>query len=589
MEDGLGPGLSDQEETHKDEERVKLLAPLARDVVMVLAKTIKATRMYLPNNPVYMKFHEELSEKFDAYFRHEDYLSFIVKRFELTFLDQEVYNNPDKEDNLALMFFKDGIREFCFHKGITPEETHGFIDILKFDVKGRELDDDLVTLLWEKDFRNITYTVTEEATEDEAAVQDAILAFDDTPEAAKALEEMRARAASGMRRDQAADEERRGPSPDAGEDAFGPYAGFLEDAGPVQDFESIRGTCEAPDDLTLLTELTDIFYEILLTEKDREHFEAVVESLERALEIYVKRGDLALATILVMKVQDLARDPRLSGWSSLVDRVVGRACSAPLVKVVGEHIDQGGMEAMEAAGSYLMQLDARAVPAIVGLLETLGNRKSRKAVCDIISDVCGGDGSHLLPFIGHGQWYVVRNVVMVLGKVADPSTVDAVGGALSHLEPKVRREALQALAVIKGATAASYLEKGLSDPAKQNRMTAGRLLAELSPERAFEALTALTAAKEFDDRDLDEKKETYGLIGRTGGERALAFLSERFRKKGFFQGQKREEARVCAAWGLAATGTDEAAKLLKAETGSKSGPLRAACIQGLRGMGRQGA
>src|SRR5512143_4060994 len=174
MDERNEPALS-QDELKEKEERIKALTPLAKEVVMVLVKTIKATKMYLPNNPIYQKFHEELKEKFDVFFKDEEYLSILVKRFELTFLDQIVYQNPDKEDNIALMFFKDGIREFCFHKGITPHEIDGFIGILKFDARDRELDDDLVTLLWEKDVDHITYTVADEATDEEAEEEEALL------------------------------------------------------------------------------------------------------------------------------------------------------------------------------------------------------------------------------------------------------------------------------------------------------------------------------------------------------------------------------------------------------------------------------
>ncbi|MGA2193530.1 MAG: hypothetical protein ABSG42_09185, partial [Nitrospirota bacterium] len=115
MEEALGAALFGQDDREKDE-RIKKLAPHAREVALVLVKTIKATKMYLPNNPIYQHFRDELSARFESYFKDEDLLSFMVKRFELTFLDQQVYHSPDKEENIALMFFKDGIREFCFHK-----------------------------------------------------------------------------------------------------------------------------------------------------------------------------------------------------------------------------------------------------------------------------------------------------------------------------------------------------------------------------------------------------------------------------------------------------------------------------------------
>src|SRR5512143_1578156 len=127
MEEWTGPALS-EEEAREQDERIKRFVPLARDVVLVLVKTVRATRMYLPNNPVYVKFREELGEKFEDFFKDEELISFKVDRFDLVFLGQKVYENPSTEDNMALMFFKDGVREFCFHRGITAEEIAGFID-----------------------------------------------------------------------------------------------------------------------------------------------------------------------------------------------------------------------------------------------------------------------------------------------------------------------------------------------------------------------------------------------------------------------------------------------------------------------------
>ncbi len=575
MDEDLEPTLS-QEETKEKEERIKRLTPLAKDVVLVLVKTIKATKMYLPNNPIYQKFREEMKEKFDIYFKDEEYLSFLVHRFEFTFLDQQVYQNPDKEDNIALMFFKDGIREFCFHKDISPDEINGFIEILKFDARDRELDDDLVTLLWEKDFEHITYTVTDEATEEEAAEEDALFSFEEEPEAIRQLEELRARAA------------REGESSpgDLGGISVGVTAGealgVLNGSHDEENYEARRGTYPVPDERGLLTELTDIFYEILITENDMERFEMVADSLSRALEIFVQRGDLALATIVVMKVQDLAKDPRIGDLRPKLEKIVDKASSDALIKMVGDYISQGGQEAMEAAGSYLTQLDIRALGPMVGLLESLESRKARKAVCDIISAQCGTDGSALLPYLKHRYWYVTRNVVMVLGKVADQDTVPAIGELAKHEDARVRKEALNALAAIKGKVAEDIIAGMLSDPDRQVRGLSGRLLTELAPERAFELLSQSVSRKEFDDREFDEKKEVFELIGRSGGPKAVPFMLERFKKKGFFGGQKRDRMRACAAYGLAAAGGEEAYGLLRSEIDSKSRIVRAACLDGLK-------
>ncbi len=589
MEEYKGPAAywEGGEEERQKQELIARLTPLVKDIVMVVVKTVKATKLYLPNNPIYQKFRDELKEKFDKYFQYEDMLSLAVRRFELLFLDQQVYNNPDKEDNIALMFFKDGVREFCFHNDITPEEIDGFIEILKFDMKERELDDDLVTLLWEKDFKSITYTVTEEATEDEAFEEESLLSFGGAPEDLRQLDELRARAADYAREPGGADAASDFPEVSyqtaqvAPEHVYGISAPDSEE----DDYVAIRGSYGPPDDLSLLNELTDILYEILITEKSDDNFNVVVESLSRALEIFVMRGDLALATILVMKVQDLILNGGMADdRAAELDSVVNRAASEKLVGRVGEFIEQGGQEALEAAGSYLTQLDSRAIPPTVKLLETVSSRRTRKAVCDIAQSQCGGNGKLLLPFLSGEPWYVIRNVVMILGKVGDADTVQAIGGSLKHNDPRVRREAINALLAIKGKRAEEFIAGALSDADKSVRVLSARVLAELSPEKAYERLMHMASEKGFDGHEFDEKKEIYEIIGRIGKEKAFSFFARQFEKKGFLGLQKFEKERALAAYGLAACGTGEAYAVLQSEIDSKSKPVRAACLEGLRRM-----
>ena len=569
MEEWTGPALS-EEEVREQEERIKRLVPLARDVVMVLVKTVRATKMYLPNNPVYIKFREELGEKFESFFKEEELMSFNVGRYELTFLGQEVYQNPDKEDNMALMFFKDGVREFSFHRGIAGEEIGAFIDILKFDEKARGLDDDLVTLMWEKDFQNVTYTLADEGLGEEWG-DDSGEDANDSPGAADARDAQ--------------------PSPGDGARILSTggvpgVPGALDLRAMDDGFEAVRGSFKPPDDLALLTELTDIFYDILLTEPDEERFGTVVESIGRALEIFVDRGELAQATVLVMKVRELETDERLAGRLQVLDGVMERACSDPVIKKVGACIGQGGPAAMESAGSYLMGLDTRVVGPVVGLLESVDSRMSRKALCEILVGLCAGSAAPLVPFLSHRSWFVVRNVVMVLGRVGDPEAVAALGGCLRHREAKVRRETLQTLSALKCSKSEDLLEGCLRDADGTNRIFAGRLLANMNPGRAFESFSALLREKEFERRPFEERKEFFELFGRTGREKALPMLAGRFARKGFLGVVKRDDARACAAYGLAAAGGDEAYGLLKTESGSKSKLLRNACLGGLRRMDR---
>ena len=546
-----------------DNERIKVLASLAKDVVTVLVKTVKATKMYLPNNPVYQKFREELGEKLDAFFKEEDTLSFAVKRFELEFMGTQVYYNPEKEDNIALMFFKDGIREFAFHDVIKLKEMDAFIDVLKFDAAENALDDDVVTLLWEKDLKGVTYTVAESATEEEAAEEGALFTFEDDIRAVRLYNEMRPRQIGRRASDR-------------------PSAGYAEGAPS----SAVESHVQVPDDLALLSHLMDIFCEILITEENAERFEAVCQSLTRALDVFISGGHLAHATMLVMEVQGLAGESRLTERRARLDEILAYAASEGPVTKVGEHIDGTDIEALESGGSYLAQLDTRAVPSVIHILEFLGNRKTRKTICDILAGLCKGDGKLLVPYLKHKQWFVVRNVVMVLGKIADQDTVPAVGLAMKHSDTRVRREALTSLAAIGGQRAESIISDSIADPDKNVRLTAAKTFSEISPDKAYPKLLEVASSGAFRDRDLGEKKELYEYIGMSGGAKALPALSKQLTSWRPSIITDQDLPRVLAAYGLAATGLPEAAALLQEGASSKSLRVRDACQEALRNMRR---
>ena len=261
-----------------------------------------------------------------------------------------------------------------------------------------------------------------------------------------------------------------------------------------------------------------------------------------------------------------------------------KAGSAELIGMIGAFIDQGGQEAMESAGSYLMQLDASSIKKIAGLFENLHNRKARKAVVDILAGVCAGNGKALTEFLRHRQWFVARNIAIVLGRVADAETVPSLGAALKHEDPKVRREVIHSLAAIKTEKAQGYLADAISDPDRQNRALAARLLTETTPDKAFERLLLVISDKKFVDKESAEMREVFELLGRAGRENAVPALAKWFQIRGFIVGKLYEKSMVCAAYGLAAAGGAEAERLLRGGAGSKSRPIQNACSEALKLM-----
>src|SRR4030065_2154646 len=85
-------------------------AELARDVIQGILKAKKILKMYPPNNPIYIKTADDIYNKFKKFLELNNELPLKISQNEILFHDSEVYYNPEKDDNLALFFFKDGIR-----------------------------------------------------------------------------------------------------------------------------------------------------------------------------------------------------------------------------------------------------------------------------------------------------------------------------------------------------------------------------------------------------------------------------------------------------------------------------------------------
>jgi hypothetical protein len=87
---------------------------VAKDILQTIIKAKKTLRMYPKNNPMYVKTLEDLYSRFGDFLNDKGDLSFRIKQNSISYNSEEIYHSPEKEDNLALFFFKDGLRELTF-------------------------------------------------------------------------------------------------------------------------------------------------------------------------------------------------------------------------------------------------------------------------------------------------------------------------------------------------------------------------------------------------------------------------------------------------------------------------------------------
>lgn len=536
-----------------------------KDIILTLLKTKKALRMYLPNNPIYVNALAELYWRLKSFFKTEEALTLRIRQNEILYEDSLVYSNPEKDDNLALFFFKDGIKEITLKKGLTEEELRDFVKFLNIDFEKDVLDDDIVTLLWERDFENISYVVDEE-----------FLTDDDIDEEMITSETKRRPATEG-------DLSR------AYEDAHKLTPVEIPAGGTIfqlseEDLKGLERYFEKDAEENRAVKVIDIIFEILFQEKDYEGFSGVVTSLEKAIGFFIKEGDFRNALLLLERLKDLSKKGTLTEKArGRLKMAVVNAGREEIIKDIGAILEkEESIFDEEVVVNYIKSLDKISISPLCHLLSELKGIRGRKVVTEGLVALGRSDIKGLIKHLDDPRWYFVRNITHILGRIGDKSVVEPLGKVLNHEDNRVRREVVRSLSMIGGPHARDLLIQALKDMDISVRISSARALSGMKDLVALDALLKEVGTKDFLWRDFSEKKEFFCILGENGGERAAEVLIKFLKKKSLFRRSRNDEMKSLAAMALGIAKARGALPFLEKASESKNRILRDASREAIR-------
>jgi len=552
----------------------------ARDLMNIFIKTIKAFRIFPPENPSLVGFRELLFRKFQFFLKRYHVFSFKIGEYEFSFNNRVLYENKDLKGSLAFFLYKDGLREFRFMEGLEEWEIQGFLDIIKRGDQVNKLEDDLVTMIWERDFVHISYQATDEYLEDTAVtIPENIEQFrknlnfqplahqidydyldEETGEEVNYYEAMN-RAASP-------------PSVAMNRDVY-----FLT----PQELEGLRKEVETETSPTFLFNIIDILFEIMALEKKPEPYQDAVTVLIKLLDALLTLGEFQKATDLLSRVFIILKTYSLQEWQiKAIQQLAESAGDPQRIERIGKVLERREGVRLDEVRGYLKLLKPNSLQPLMKVLGDLGNPKARRAVCDAVCEIGKNQIDQILPFLEDRRWYLVRNVVYILGRIGKEEALPSVQKALGHREMRVRREAVQALGFIGGSKAFQLLIKSLQDADVRIRCAAALNLGKVGRKNSLPHLLEVIQAKDFTGKEAAEKKAFFDAIGLAGSNDPIPLLRKLLMKKAWFRRKRVEELRQGAASALALIASREAKAVLEQGQESKNTGIRKACQQALR-------
>ena len=129
---------------------------LVTDLLKSFVKAVRAHQLYLPNNPMHARSLESVREAFAGLWQKTEEIDIQIVETQLVWEGRVVLDEQERtSDNIAWLLYKDGIRELKMLKGFEGEELGTFFDLLQRVRKATDDDDDLLTLMWEREFATL--------------------------------------------------------------------------------------------------------------------------------------------------------------------------------------------------------------------------------------------------------------------------------------------------------------------------------------------------------------------------------------------------------------------------------------------------
>jgi hypothetical protein len=555
---------------------------VARDLTSAFIKAIKAFRFYPSDNPALRGFRDQVLKKFQFFLNK--YQSFVIQvgEYDLSFKGRTLYENRDVKTSLAFLLHKDGLREIRFMKGLEEWEVQGIIDILKQSDNINQLEDDIVTLMWEKDFEHISHLATDEFLEETPVVVP-----DNIDQFRKNL------FFKPLAHHVEIDPEDEG-SEDGGDLDELLSKGVEETAPFVSDrsvyfltsdeVDGLRKDVEAEIDPTFIFNILDILFEILALEKEPEPYQDAVNVLIKALDAFLTLGEFTKATDLLKRVNIILKTYDLQDWQiENIRRIIVEAGDEVRINRIGKVLERIDVR-LEDVNAYLLLLQKNSIAPLIKLLGELKNSKARRVFCDALSEIGKNAVELITPFIDDRRWFLVRNITYILGRIGKEQSLPYILKAFNHEENRVRREAVQALGLIGGSKAVGVLVKALTDNDVRIRCMAAINLGKVGKEAGLLPLLEVVESKEFYKREPVEIKAFFNAIGMAGSDEALPTLEQLLERKSWFGRGPTDEIRFGAARAIAMIGTPEAKAVLEEGKSSKDDSIREACLQAVRGQ-----
>ncbi|MFI5206845.1 MAG: HEAT repeat domain-containing protein [Gemmatimonadales bacterium] len=583
MTDSAGPEASQE----------TLIPPgQVEDLMNVLGKALRAHQLYLPNNPVYQKSIENLKESLRKVLAAVDELVLDITEHDMRWQGNVIYSQPSRSESFSWVFFKDGVRQLSLKAGVEDEEIHALVDVIH---RARQLqaedNDDLLTLLWEKDFQFVHYQFQEMVTEGGFA---ALPGAEDVHAPTTPPAIVRSGVAQEVGEEQEEEEGEGEPGEATGEAAPTKRPGIVS----ASDFDTTLYFLDEREIEFLRKEVADEYSQdirrnvlaMLFDVMELQPFATVRTELLSILESFLPyllgASDFGAVAYVLRESKAVLQRARelMPEHKQALEKLPARLSEEAALSQLLQSLDEAAVHtAPEELIELFGELRPEALPTLFAWLPKLTNERVRAMVEASVQRLASLNAATVVTALKATNPEAVIAAIRVAARLKLAAAVQALAACLDHQQAAVRVAAVQALADIASPSSIQALEKALDDADREVRLASVRVVGQHKSRSALPKITTVVTGKSVRQADLTEKMAFFEAYGVLVGESGVELLDGILNSGGFLKRKENPETRACAAMALGRIGSQAARDALSKATQDKEPLVKSAVLRAIRG------
>lgn len=557
-----------------------------KELLNLLAKTFTSLRIYPPENPTVETLTQSLIEKMQEFLIEHQELILTIHEFSFSFKQETVFTDEQKKASLPFLFFKDGMRELVFYKGLDRQELQAFLKVLKVHADLPPEDSDIVNSLWTKDFPHIRHFAVDEFLDSEIAEEIPFNIIDKEEISKGTIELCSSDLQEIDKRNAASNSDSTDILQEKEQDiSLGDIPlPFQTSSVSKEESPEIESLLEEHRSTPPLTEMINLLFEILYLEDRRDDFSSILNVLNQFYKEVVYTSLFALASLILHRLQELSElfSGRHEEKKEMLEKTLQHIKSESSLAFLKKLFMNNQIDDFDSFFGYLKHLGPNTIPLIADIWEEAKTQKIRRTASDLLYEIGKKDVPSLFAVAKDHRINLIKEIIPILGKIGNSQALPFLEKFIDNKDKEIRFSVILALGKLNDERAKTLLLEFLSDQNGEIRIQAARALKHCEDQTVISHVIRIAEKKDFRYRLKQEKKILLDYLAETRSQEVSALLRSILKKRSILYKGKQNETRLCAVPALEKMANPEAQKILKEGARFRNKTIRRACQIALR-------